>query len=235
MNPKTTSGFRAILFDWDFYWNWNGVAMSGFWLVLLAVLLAIPSLGLLPWSRESVQRHSCMWSAATELAQLSEDTAGCLEYLMTILQEEAWKFPFHADSSNFYIRQLGNWAIPSRAVYMFGTAEALDPRPQIPVAQIVKPVKHLLVCRNKDNRSELILGDHVNFANTTALTVLKVAVFSTLTKSNMFFVLLKMVQTIHSLAPRHCHKPQTTHSTKPQTPSPNPKPQTVLGASQTKT
>ena len=34
-----------------------------------------------------MSRHSCMWSAATELAQLSEDTAGCLEYLMTILQE----------------------------------------------------------------------------------------------------------------------------------------------------
>ena len=107
MNPQTTSGFRAVIWDWEFNWNWNGVAMCGFWLVVLAILLAIPSLGLLPWSRESVKRHSCMWSAATELAQLAEDTAGCLEYLLTILQQEAWKFPFHADSSNFYIRQLG--------------------------------------------------------------------------------------------------------------------------------
>eukprot|EP00439_Symbiodinium_sp_Y106_P053021 s2973_g7.t1 len=107
MNPQTTSGFRAVIWDWEFNWNWNGIAMCGFWLVVLAILLAIPSLGLLPWSRESVKRHSCMWSAATELAQLAEDTAGCLEYLLTILQQEAWKFPFHADSSNFYIRQLG--------------------------------------------------------------------------------------------------------------------------------
>ncbi|CAE7227247.1 unnamed protein product [Symbiodinium sp. CCMP2592] len=107
MNPQTTSGFRAVIWDWEFHWNWNGIAMCGFWLVVLAILLAIPSLGLLPWSRESVKRHSCMWSAATELAQLAEDTAGCLEYLLTILQQEAWKFPFHADSSNFYIRQLG--------------------------------------------------------------------------------------------------------------------------------
>ena len=30
---------------------------------------------------ESVKKHSCMWSAAAELAQLAEDTAGCLEYL----------------------------------------------------------------------------------------------------------------------------------------------------------
>ena len=29
MNPKTRNGFRAVCFDWDFNWNWNGAAMSG--------------------------------------------------------------------------------------------------------------------------------------------------------------------------------------------------------------
>ncbi|CAJ1425175.1 unnamed protein product, partial [Effrenium voratum] len=107
MNPQTRTGFRAVCWDWDFSWNWNGAAMCGFWLVLLAVLLSVLTLGLKPWSFQSVERHTALWASANALAQVAEDTAGCLEYLMTILQKDHWKFQFHADSSNFYIRHLG--------------------------------------------------------------------------------------------------------------------------------
>ncbi|CAK9113066.1 unnamed protein product [Durusdinium trenchii] len=106
MSPTTRTGFRAVCWDWDFAWNWNGAAMCGLWLVLLAVLLSVFTLGLLP-HRRSIEMHTARWASALALAQLAEDTGGCLEYLMTILQQDAWKFQFHAESSNFYIKHLG--------------------------------------------------------------------------------------------------------------------------------
>lgn len=44
---------------------------SGFWLVLLAVLLAILTLGMLP-SRSSIETHTAGWASALALAQLAE-------------------------------------------------------------------------------------------------------------------------------------------------------------------
>ena len=44
---------------------------SGFWLVSLAVLLSIITLGMLP-TRRSIETHTAKWASALALAQLAE-------------------------------------------------------------------------------------------------------------------------------------------------------------------
>eukprot|EP00931_Biecheleriopsis_adriatica_P059954 TRINITY_DN35958_c0_g1_i1.p1 TRINITY_DN35958_c0_g1~~TRINITY_DN35958_c0_g1_i1.p1 ORF type:complete len:924 (-),score=176.27 TRINITY_DN35958_c0_g1_i1:218-2989(-) len=105
MNPATSTGYRAVLWDWDFNWNWNGAAMCGLWLVVVSAVLSAAGLGLVPCNRRSVAKHTGLAASAAALTDLALDTEGCLEWLLTNLQQNTWSF--HAESSFFYIRQLG--------------------------------------------------------------------------------------------------------------------------------
>lgn len=151
MSPHTRTGFRAVCWDWDFQWNWNGSAMCGFWLVSLAVLLSIITLGMLP-TRRSIETHTAKWASALALAQLAEDTAGCLEYLMTILQQEAWKFQFHADSSNFYIKHLGLRRTRAEAILALTPWEPKDSKNLKKVASFLRQLRQLLRIQSEQMR-----------------------------------------------------------------------------------
>mmetsp|Transcript_19359 Transcript_19359/g.58234 ORF Transcript_19359/g.58234 Transcript_19359/m.58234 type:complete len:907 (-) Transcript_19359:36-2756(-) len=106
MNPETTRGFRAVLFDWNLEWNWNGPMMCEVWLMLIAIVLSFVSLGLVPCTRHSWERHTCIGSASKALSELSVDTTGCLEWLVTSFCRDSQSFD--ADSSDYYVRQLGS-------------------------------------------------------------------------------------------------------------------------------
>ncbi|CAL1151409.1 unnamed protein product [Cladocopium goreaui] len=151
MSPHTRTGFRAVCWDWDFQWNWNGSAMCGFWLVSLAVLLSIITLGMLP-TRRSIETHTAKWASALALAQLAEDTAGCLEYLMTILQQEAWKFQFHADSSNFYIKHLGLRRTRAEAILALTPWEPKESKNLTKVASFLRQLRQLLRIQSEQMR-----------------------------------------------------------------------------------
>ena len=58
------------------YWGympyiWLNIMIWGFWLVSLAVLLSIMTLGMLP-TRRSIETHTAKWASALALAQLAE-------------------------------------------------------------------------------------------------------------------------------------------------------------------
>lgn len=106
MNPETSRGFRAVLYDYSMEWNWNGPVVCEAWLMFIAVVLSFCSLGLVPCSRRSCERYTCMGSAAKALDDLAKDTVGCWEWLVTNSCQEPKTFDI--DSSFYFVKQLGS-------------------------------------------------------------------------------------------------------------------------------
>ncbi len=106
MNPQQNStDFRAVLWDWNFHWNWGGPVLCSVYLVLLAVPLSVLTLPFMPGIRCLHAECRCQTLAAEGLESLAVDTIGGLERLLTYFQEGVLNF--NVDSSFFYIRELG--------------------------------------------------------------------------------------------------------------------------------
>jgi len=105
MNPETSTGFRAVLLDSDYKPNWDGPILCDAWVIILAILCAALPLGLVPCSRRSWERHTCIGKASSGLVDLARDTHGCMEWLVTNFSEST--LHFDVDSPFLVIRQLG--------------------------------------------------------------------------------------------------------------------------------
>lgn len=107
MDPTRKTGFRVVVVNFEGEWNWNGVIMCEFYIVALANLLGAISLGFVPWSRNSVEKHTSVATGATELDSLATDIRGYLEWILSnFLHYEAEHVEFEVSFN--HVHNLGS-------------------------------------------------------------------------------------------------------------------------------
>lgn len=106
MNPNSPyENFRAILWNYNFTWNWTGSVLCTVYITLGAIPLAALSLPVVPCYRRWRRFFSCRAMASKGLSKVAADTWGSLDRLITYFQEDSSHFD--VESSFIYIRQLG--------------------------------------------------------------------------------------------------------------------------------
>merc|ERR1719210_1333769 len=64
-------------------WNWNGVVMCEFYIVLAANFLGALTIGIIPFKSGSVDKHTSVATGAKDLDSLATDIRGYLEWLLS--------------------------------------------------------------------------------------------------------------------------------------------------------